>query len=148
MNKMIRFGINLLSNASSAKEVTDKMNEETTNQGEQITNPRVVHDLAVQIQDQILDITDNISKLQYDVDRSLLNQEAVDALTAMNNRLYAPSGLWENHSRRVFRPDDLHLPVHQVKHHPIGLKNKKPVDIHTLIDWLLRISGLTSRLIQ
>ncbi len=119
MDKTIRSGINLLSNALSAKEVTDKMNEETTNQGEQIANPRVVHDLAVQIQDQILDITNNISKLQYDVDRSLLNQEAVDALTAitnnisklqydvdrsllnqeavdaltaMNNRLYAPSG--------------------------------------------------------
>ena len=92
MDKMIRSGMNLLSNASSAKEVTDKMNEETTNHGEQITNPRVVHDLAVQIQDQILDITNNISKLQYDVDRSLLNQEAVDALTAMSNRLYAPSG--------------------------------------------------------
>lgn len=92
MDKMIRSGMNLLSNASSAKEVTDKMNEETTNHGEQIANPRVVHDLAVQIQDQILDITNNISKLQYDVDRSLLNQEAVDALTAMSNRLYAPSG--------------------------------------------------------
>lgn len=92
MDKMIRSWINLLSNASSAKEVTDKMNEGATNQGEQITNPRVVHDLAVQIQDQILNITNNISKLQYDVDRSLLNQEAVDALIAMNNRLYAPSG--------------------------------------------------------
>lgn len=92
MDKMIRSGMNLLSNASSAKEVTDKMNEGTTNQGEQITNLRVVHDLAVQIQDQILNITNNISKLQYDVDRSLLNQEAVDALTAMSNRLYAPSG--------------------------------------------------------
>lgn len=67
------------------------MEEEITNKEERIINPRIVHDLAVQIQDQILDITNNISKLQYDVDRSVLNQEAVNALTAINNRLYAPS---------------------------------------------------------
>lgn len=46
----------------------------------------------------------------------------------------------------MFRPDDLHLPGHQVKHHPIGLKNKKPVDLHTLIDWLLGIFGLKTQI--